>query len=240
MEDSTEFSANPNRTRVKICGITNLEDALLAVEAGADYLGFIFYRPSQRSITVKKAQPIVAELRRRPDLPPLVGVFVNETAAAMAHVLATCKLDLAQLSGDETPNFIGDHESPIFGRCYKVLRPATLDEAEAEAEWYLPAEMAPNQPSLLIDTKHATLYGGTGQTADWTIAARLAQEFPNLMLAGGLNPDNVAAAVDQVRPFAVDVASGVEARPGKKDPRLVRAFIANAKSPRPGGESGEG
>ena len=166
----------------------------------------------------------------------LVGVFVNETALFMAQVMATCELDLAQLSGDETPNLVGDSESPIFGRCYKVLRPSSFDEAEAEAEWYLPAQTMPGQPALLIDTKHATLYGGTGQTADWTVAAGLAQNIPNLMLAGGLKPDNVAAAVSQVGPFAVDVASGVEASPGKKDPQLVRSFIANAKSARPGPE----
>ena len=236
MDDSIASDNITNPPRVKICGITNLDDALLATEAGADYLGFIFYPPSKRSITVGKAQLIVAELRARPDVPLLVGVFVNETGAGMARIMNTCELDLAQLSGDETPNVVGDPESPIFGRCYKVLRPSSLDEAEAEAEWYLPAQMTPGQPALLIDTKHATLYGGTGQTADWTIAAQLALNIPNLMLAGGLNPDNVAAAVSQVGPFAVDVASGVEASPGKKDPRLVRTFIANAKSARPGTE----
>jgi len=207
MDDSTASGNIALPTRVKICGITNLDDALLAVESGADYLGFIFYPPSKRSITVKKAQRIVAELRTRPDQPFLVGVFVNETGSDMAQILTTCQLDLAQLSGDETPNLVGDPESPIYGRCYKVLRPATLDEAQAEAEWYLPAEI---------------------------IAAQLARDIPNLMLAGGLNPDNVAAAVSQVRPFAVDAASGVEATPGKKDPRLVRSFIANAKNNRPG------
>ncbi len=234
MDDSTASGNIALPTRVKICGITNLDDALLAVESGADYLGFIFYPPSKRSITVKEAQRIVAELRKRPGLPYLVGVFVNETGSDMAQILTTCQLDLAQLSGDETPNLVGDPESPIFGRCYKVLRPATLDEAQAEAEWYLPAETIPDHPTLLIDTRHATLYGGTGQKADWFIAARLARDISNLMLAGGLNPDNIAAAVSQVSPFAVDVASGVEATPGKKDPRLVRSFIANAKNNRPG------
>ena len=237
MDDSAQSGTNTNPTRVKICGITNLDDARLAIEAGADYLGFIFYPPSKRSITVKKAQSIIVDLGPLPDLPLLVGVFVNETAADMAMVMTTCRLDLAQLSGDETPNLVGDPESPIFGRCYKVLRPASLDEAEAEAEWYLPAEIAPNQPALLLDTKHATLYGGTGKTADWNMAFRLAQDIPNMMLAGGLNPDNVVAAVNKVGPFAVDVASGVEARPGKKDPDKVRAFIAKAKSARPGFEA---
>ena len=238
MDDSKAAGTFRGQTRVKICGITNLEDGRLAVEAGADYLGFIFYPPSKRSLTVENAQEIVNELRLRPDLPLLVGVFVNETGSAMAQVLDACGLDLAQLSGDETPNLVGDSRSPIFGRCYKALRPATLDEAEVESEWYLPTQLINGQPALLIDTKHATLYGGTGQTADWTIAARLAHNIPKLMLAGGLNPDNVAAAVRQVGPFAVDVASGVEARPGKKDPQLLRSFIAKTKGARPGAEAG--
>ncbi len=233
MDETKAASAFRGQTRVKICGITNVEDGRLAVEAGADYLGFIFYQPSKRSLTVNNALKIINELRLQQALPLLVGVFVNETGSAMARVLDTCGLDLAQLSGDETPNLVGDSRSPIFGRCYKALRPATLDEAEVETEWYLPTEMISGQPALLIDTKHASLYGGTGQTADWTIAAQLARNIPKLMLAGGLNPDNVAAAVSQVGPYAVDVASGVEARPGKKDPRLVRSFIARAKAARP-------
>jgi len=230
MSNSTISGPNPSPTRVKICGITNLDDAFLAAEAGADYLGFIFYPPSKRATTPLAAQDIVSQLRDRPDVPLLVGVFVNETAADMALILANCDLDLAQLSGDETPNLIGDPESPIFGRSYKALRPATFDEGEAEAEWYFPSQTLPGQPSLLLDAQHASLYGGTGQVADWTVAAQLAENISGLMLAGGLNADNVAAAVSQVKPFAVDVASGIEARPGCKDPKLVRSFIANAKS----------
>jgi phosphoribosylanthranilate isomerase len=215
--------------KVKICGITNLEDALVAVEAGADYLGFIFYPPSKRSIEVKAAQCIVSHLRSQAHCPRLVGVFVNETAAHMAGVLDLCQLDLAQLSGEEVPALIGDYNSPLYGRAFKALRPTSLAEAEADAEWFLPPQPDPNHPALLIDTYHPTLRGGSGETGDWDMSARLARAIPGLMLAGGLTAVNVAAAVRQVNPFAVDVASGVEASPGQKDPDLVRAFIANAK-----------
>jgi phosphoribosylanthranilate isomerase len=245
--------------KVKICGITNLADAQAAVAAGADYLGFIFYPPSKRAITVPVAQRIVVHLRAAATCPVLVGVFVNETAATIAHILDVCRLDLAQLSGEEVPALIGDPASPIYGRAYKALRPTSLAEAEAEAEWYLPSGIrdrglgigergsetqepsalptphfplpTPHYPlpTLLIDTYHPTLRGGSGTTGDWTISARLAQSIPGLMLAGGLTADNVAEAVRQVQPYAVDVASGVEARPGQKDHALVRAFVAAAK-----------
>jgi phosphoribosylanthranilate isomerase len=217
---------------VKVCGITNLEDALAAVAAGADYLGFIFYPPSKRAITVAQAVAITAVLRRRPDCPLLVGVFVDETAAHMAAVLDRCRLDLAQLSGEEPPAIIGESRSPVYGRSYKALRPTSLAEAEADAEWYAPARRdgAWRAPSLLIDTYHPNLRGGTGETGDWQMIARLAESIPGLMLAGGLTAANVAEAVRQVRPFAVDVASGVEAAPGKKDHGLLQAFVAAAKN----------
>lgn len=218
--------------KVKICGITNLEDAQVAVDAGADYLGFIFYPPSKRAIDAKSAANIVERLRKRADCPVLVGVFVNETAVSMANTLDTVGLDLAQLSGEEVPKLVGDAASPIYGRSYKALRPASLAEAEADAEWFRnpqPPTPNPQFPTLLIDTYHPTLRGGTGETGDWSMSAKLAETIPGLMLAGGLTADNVAEAVCQIRPFAVDVASGVEASPGKKDHDLVRAFIRNAK-----------
>lgn len=218
-------------TKVKICGITNLEDALVAAAAGADYLGFIFYAPSKRAIGTEAARRIATHLRStREDCPLLVGVFVNETAATMAQVLDECHLDLAQLSGEEVPSLVGDPQSPIYGRSFKALRPTSLAEAEADIEWYLPPQMLEGQPSILIDTYHPTLRGGSGRQGDWAMSAQLAQTTPQLMLAGGLTPTNVAAAVRQVGPFAVDVASGVEASPGKKDHTLLKTFITNAKT----------
>jgi phosphoribosylanthranilate isomerase len=216
--------------RVKICGLTTLEDAQLAADAGADLLGFILYSASPRAVTPETAQTIVASLRRRPECPLLVGVFVNEPAATVASILDQCALDLAQLHGDEPPSFVGDPASLLYGRSYKALRPTTLAEAEADSEWYLPPNPVAGRPALLLDAYHPRLRGGSGHSANWTIAARLASQTPGLLLAGGLNPANVAAAVRQVRPFGVDVASGVEASPGRKDPDLVRAFIQVAKA----------
>lgn len=217
--------------RVKICGLTNQADALAAAEAGADYLGFIFYAGSQRAVTPADIAPIAATLRRRPDCPALVGVFVNQAAETMAHILETCRLDLAQLSGDEPPRLVGDPASPLYGRAYKALRPQSYLEAEAEAEWYQPPEgRHPLLPDLLLDAYHPALYGGTGQAADWSLAARLTARVPRLMLAGGLTPANVSAAVAQVQPWAVDVAGGVETAPGRKDHAALRQFIAQARA----------
>jgi phosphoribosylanthranilate isomerase len=216
--------------KVKICGITNLEDALVSVKAGADYLGFIFYPSSKRSVEAVAARKIIEELRKRQDCPLLVGVFVNETAEFVAQMLTKCDLDLAQLSGDEVPSMIGDHGALLFGRAYKGIQPASATEAEVEAEWYAVPNRPDHLPALLIDTYHPSLRGGTGETGDWATSMKLARQYPGLMIAGGLTAANVAEAVTKVRPFAVDVASGVEASPGKKDPALVRAFVANAKS----------
>jgi phosphoribosylanthranilate isomerase len=216
--------------KVKICGITNLEDALVAVEAGADYLGFILYPPSKRAITAGPVKEIVNELRKHPKCPLLVGVFVNETKPQIAQVLEDCRLDLAQLSGEEVPSMVADQQSILFGRSYKGIRPGSQTEAEVEAEWYAVPNRPDYLPSLLIDTYHPTLRGGTGEKGNWAVSATLAKQYPGLMLAGGLTTKNVAEAIRQVRPFAVDVASGVEAEPGKKDHTQVRAFIERAKN----------
>jgi phosphoribosylanthranilate isomerase len=226
-------------TRVKICGLTRLEDAQVALAAGANYLGFILYPPSPRAISPDEVAALTAELRGGPMTrhffagftpPLLVAVCVNESPDRVAAWLDQCGLDLAQLSGNEEAAQLTDGNSPLFGRAYKVIRPRTLAEAQAQATAYanLPAMAA--APRLLIDTPHDVLYGGTGQTGDWAIAAELGRATPGLMLAGGLTPANVGAAVRQARPFAVDVAGGVESAPGRKDHDRVRAFIASAKS----------
>ena len=233
--------------KVKICGLTRLEDALVALEAGADYLGFIFYPPSPRAIAPEMAAEIVTRLRREaaaplnhalapgpwPLTPLFVGVFVNEPPADAAAILDRCGLDLAQLSGDEPAADVTDPASPLFGRAYKVLRPRSLAEADdGVARFAVPSSVG---PLLQLDTPHGRLYGGTGETGDWAIAAAVAARLPGLMLAGGLTPDNVASAVAAVRPFAVDVAGGVESAPGVKDAARVRAFVANAKGVQEGG-----
>lgn len=208
---------------------------MIAAKAGADYLGFIFYPPSPRAVNRATAYSIITHLRQNLIEPPLmVGVFVNETAESIANTLDQCCLDLAQLSGDELPSLIGDSQSPIYGRAYKAIRPASVDEAEAEAQRYMiPRQKAEGKmqkrPSLLVDTFHPTLRGGTGLTLEWGLVRQLIASTPGIMLAGGLRPNNVAAAVTQLKPFAVDVASGVESHPGKKDHDQVRDFITNAK-----------
>jgi len=219
----------PTGILVKICGITNLADARFAAETGADYLGFIFYPLSVRAVSSADAKIIIKELRKSSKCPILVGVFVNETIDQIASVLNECDLDLAQLSGNETPDYLVDPSSVLYGRCYKTIRPQSIAEAAVKVEWYLPPEPSPVQPTILVDTYHPNLYGGTGLQADWSIAASLADAIPRMMLAGGLQTENVAEAIMNVRPFAVDVASGVEREPGQKDPIKVQAFIEIAK-----------
>ncbi len=224
-------------TKVKICGITNFEDARHALLSGADYLGFIFYPSSPRAVTASAAGDIAMRLRKDPDTATrlagesralLVGVFVNETAQVIAATLATCGLDLAQLSGDEPAEVVTGSESPIVGQAYQALRPQSADEARGAAPLYS-APTPVVAPTLLLDTYHPALRGGTGKTADWELAVELRKATPRLMLAGGLTPGNVAGAIRHVRPFAVDVASGVEAGPGRKDHVKVEHFIEAAK-----------
>jgi phosphoribosylanthranilate isomerase len=213
-------------TKIKICGLTNLADARAAAGAGVDYLGFIFYAGSKRAVTLEQVCAITAALRADGGAPLLIGVFVNATVKVMVETLRAASLDGAQLHGEEVPSLIGERASPLYGRAYKALRPATLAEAEAEAAWYRPPEWDGHLPSLMIDAYHPEQRGGTGMAGDWNLAAAVTRDAPGVMLAGGLNPENVARAVTSVRPFAVDVASGVEAAPGQKDPALMRRFVA--------------
>jgi phosphoribosylanthranilate isomerase len=219
------------QVQVKICGLTNLDDALAAAEAGADLLGFIFYHKSPRAVTLAEVRAIVAQLRpppdrspitdhRSPSLPRLVGVFVNPSLEQVVRTLDDCGLDLAQLHGEEAPELL----AALPGRVFKALRPRDAAEAASQAAAF--ARFGPaGGPELLVDAYHPTLRGGAGQTGDWSLAAGLAGQH-RLLLAGGLTPDNVAHAIAQVHPWGVDVASGVETTPGRKDPVRVRAFIA--------------
>jgi phosphoribosylanthranilate isomerase len=209
--------------KVKICGITNIDDAQAALEAGADLLGFNFYSKSPRYILPEKAREIVAQIRSKGQRQLLVGVFVNSSLEEVRSTLEIAQIDLAQLHGDEPVHML----EQLNGRGFKALRPTSETEAEIDAEWFVP--YGPNAPVLLIDAYRKDQYGGTGHTADWTIATRLAQQYP-ILLAGGLTPDNVAEAVRQVRPWGVDVASGVECTPGKKDPEKMRLFVERVRS----------
>jgi phosphoribosylanthranilate isomerase len=201
-------------TRVKICGITNLADAQAAVEAGADALGFNFYEQSPRYLAVSTA----AEISKQ--LPPFVlrvGVFVNAAEELVTRAIGECGLGLLQFHGDEPPEFCTQ-----FG--LMSMKAFRIRDAESLKE-------LPKYPTeaWLLDAYSAENPGGTGEKFNWELAVE-AQKFGKpVFLAGGLTPENVAAAVRQVQPFGVDVSSGVESAPGKKDPQKVREFIANVR-----------
>ena len=207
--------------KVKICGITNLDDARAAIEAGTDLLGFNFYPRSLRYIAPEKARDIATQIRSNGQRPLLVGVFVNSPLAEMRSILEFAQIDLAQLHGNEPMNVL----EQLNSRGFKALRPTLKEEAELDAARFAP--YGPPAPTLLIDAYRQDQYGGTGHTADWTIATKLAQQYP-ILLAGGLTPDNVAEAIRQVRPWGVDAASGVEVLPGKKDAGKMRLFVDRA------------
>jgi phosphoribosylanthranilate isomerase len=204
-------------TKVKICGITTYEDALFCIEAGADMLGFNFYPLSTRYLPPPDCALIVARLRAHTRSALMVGVFVNAPLPEMLRIMERCSLDNAQLSGDEPADCLAAFE----GRAFKALRPQRLENAFVEAEAYARPGVP---PALLVDAAVPGAYGGTGQSGDWEIARALAHHDP-LLLAGGLNPGNVRQAIETVHPWGVDVASGVEASPGRKDPQKVIAFL---------------
>lgn len=223
---------------VKICGISNLEDARVAADAGADLLGFICYAKSPRFVEPSTIRSIVrgvraeanarrqlsGELRRSPRVPRFVGVFVDAPVADVRHVMDTCGLDYAQLHGDEPVDDI----PALSGRAYKAIRLAISSRSETDAALFAPL-VRHHGPHLLVDAWTPGAYGGTGQRADWDQAARLASKWSHLLLAGGLSPDNVESAIRAIRPWGVDVSSGVEISPGRKDHEAVREFIHLAK-----------
>lgn len=198
-------------TKIKICGLKTLPDALAAIDAGADYLGFNFYPKSVRFIGVDACSKITSILKREYPERKLIGVFVNSTVNEIKNILETCSLDLAQLHGDES---LGTLRS-LDGKGFKAFRGVTQ---------HLSGFAREQAPALLVDAVVNGGYGGTGVKADWSVAAELAKRYP-LLLAGGLNPENVADAVRQVKPWGVDVASGVESAPGEKDVVRMRTFV---------------
>lgn len=209
--------------RVKICGITSLEDAQAAIEAGADLLGFNFYSKSPRYVSPEVASAIVERIRSGNRMPTLIGVFVNSSLEEVLSILRTVNLDLAQLHGDESPEFLAQ----LHERSFKALRPVSAEDAETDAARYAPH--GSTEPVLLIDAYRKDQYGGTGQVGDWSTVAKLARRYP-ILLAGGLTPENVAEAIRQVKPWGVDTASGVEVSPRKKDAAKMRAFVQATKS----------
>ncbi|MGH2568064.1 MAG: phosphoribosylanthranilate isomerase [Bacteroidota bacterium] len=199
---------------VKICGITNLEDAQHAVSCSADALGFNFYSKSPRYIPPERAAEIIDRL---PEHISKIGVFVNADPKYIHNAIAKAKLSAVQLLGNEGPDDLVDYEvSPI-----KVFRIRDDFDLGVMRNYIVDA--------FLLDTHREGKYGGTGQTFNWNIALK-AKEYGRIILSGGLTPDNIEAAVRFVQPYGVDVSSGVEASPGKKDPAKVKDFIARAKS----------
>lgn len=213
---------------VKICGVTNIEDAYAAAQLGADMLGFNFYARSPRYITTEAAFALCEALRAElgTDCPALVGVFVNEIVSNISRTIDDVGLDFAQLSGDES----GEMLRELRGLAYKAIRPRSEAEALEDAAYFANFEPSnPYMPTLLVDAYNPDLYGGTGEQASEAVARAVNEVTPRMMLAGGLTPENVAARIAAVQPWGVDVASGVESAPGLKDHDRMWAFIAAAK-----------
>jgi phosphoribosylanthranilate isomerase len=206
-----------NSIKVKICGITNPLDAQSAVEAGADALGFLCYRQSPRYVGPDTIRRIVA------DLPPFilaVGVFVDEEPKVIRDVMDACGLAIAQLHGDESAAYCEALGRPVL----RAIRLRDRDSLLQLAEYRGRAAVR----GFVVDAYAKESYGGTGQVVDWNLAAEAARAVP-LLLAGGLTPKNVSEAIRKVRPYGVDVSSGVEISPGKKDHEKLRAFVRAAK-----------
>ena len=199
---------------VKICGITSEADALAAAEAGADAIGLMFYEDSPRYVTISQAKAISEAL---PKHIVRVGVFVNAKESLISQAIIDCTLNIVQFHGDESPEECGRF-SVMSLKAFRMQGPETL-----EAMQEFPAD------GFLLDAHVEDALGGTGETFNWDLAVRAQELGRPIFLAGGLTVDNVAEAVAKVQPFAVDVSSGVESEPGKKDPAKMRAFVSAAK-----------
>ncbi|MEM6580169.1 MAG: phosphoribosylanthranilate isomerase [Pseudomonadota bacterium] len=198
------------RTRIKICGLTRVEDALAAIAAGADALGLVFYAPSPRSVDAAQAAEIVAAI---PPLVTTVGLFVNASESEIRQTLDAVRIDLMQFHGDESPAFCDQFSCPWI----KAVRVRQASDIASTCEQYQRAR------GILLDSWDKGARGGTGTTFDWNLAQ--GQWSKPVLLAGGLDPDNVAEAVERVQPWAVDVSSGVEQSPGYKDSVKIANFV---------------
>ena len=201
------------RIKVKICGTTSLKDAFLAVESGADAIGFIFYKMSPRNISQKEAKEIILQL---PPFIETVGVFVNETSDKINRIAEQCKLNSIQLHGEESPALCRRVKRKVI----KAFRIKNADSLKSIASYKV--------SGFLLDSYNDGSKGGTGQVFDWNLALRVKKQGP-VILAGGLNPYNVFTAIHRVKPYGVDVCSGVENSPGIKDHEKVRAFIKSVR-----------
>lgn len=199
---------------IKVCGITRMEDALLAASVGVSALGFVFWPGSPRYVEPEAAQRIIGLL---PPMIAVVGVFVNQPLEDVRRIAAEIGLTAVQLHGAET----ADYWNSLSPRVIKAVPLSSRADADAIGRY-------PREVTLLLDAHDPVRYGGTGRTIDWRVAAAIAATRP-VILSGGLRPDNVAAAIQQVRPYGVDVSSGVEQQPGVKDASRLQAFVRAAR-----------
>ncbi len=197
--------------KVKICGLTNYEDAVAALDMGADLLGFNFYPESPRYVTPEKAAEIISKL---PAFIDVAGVFVNASFEEIRRIIDRCRLNWIQLHGDEDPEFCGSFRS-VHVKTMKALRVKDTSDIEKADQFFTDA--------VLLDAFHPEKYGGTGLTFDWNIVGHIGKR---VFLAGGINPDNAAAAVE-LGVYGIDVCSGIEAEPGKKDHRKMKKLFEN-------------
>jgi len=201
------------RTHVKICGITNLADARAAVRGGSDFIGFVFYAKSPRRVLPGKARSII---RKVPGRVKKVGVFVNAPVAEVKRTAQTCGLDALQFHGTETAAYLRRFKGYTVIKAVRVKGPASVRALSRYRADF-----------LLFDAFHEKAFGGTGKTFDWALLKRLKRLRRPFFVSGGLTPANIGALLARVRPYGVDVSSGVESRPGKKSPRLIRLFMNN-------------
>jgi phosphoribosylanthranilate isomerase len=208
-------------TLVKICGITNLNDAFAAVAVGADALGFNFYKPSPRYLTPQAARAIIEQL---PSSILTVGVFVNENSPqTVLNIAIGAGLKAVQLHGDESPDY-----------CRELAANILVIKTLAVSDTFNPTQACGyNVDAVMLDTRDNRLRGGTGRVFDWSIAQQVSQIVPKLYLAGGLSPENVAEAINKVRPYAVDACSSLEDRPGTKNHGRMRAFVDTVRGVKP-------
>lgn len=200
-------------TKIKICGITNIEDAQAAVKYGADALGFVFYKKSSRYVEIESAQEIISLL---PPFISAVGVFVNETFENIEKLLGKCSINILQFHGDEDENFCNKFNIKVI----KSIRIKDENSIKKMKEYKVSA--------FLLDSFSENMPGGTGKSFDWDLAVK-AKNYGKIILAGGLTLENVKDAVLKVKPYAVDVSSSVETKPGKKDHEKMRRFIEEVK-----------
>ena len=203
-----------NEVRIKICGITNIEDAQTAVGLGADALGFVFASSSRR-VSENQADEIIGEL---PPFTVSVGIFVNQQLAQVKEIIKRCDLNVVQFHGEESPDYCAQFEEV---KVIKALRVRNHDELKSLSDYAV--------DGFLLDTYVEGKAGGTGISFDWNLAISCKDCQKPLILSGGLSPDNVAEAIKMVEPYAVDVSTGVESAAGKKDPQLMKEFIRRAK-----------